>query len=338
MKHVYIPVAALLTFIMALNTFAQEKQDSKPSWTDMGVMYGKVFANFHYQLANTDGEKGFEIKRAYLGYKVNLGEGFSGNIKLDIGSPNDVSEYSLKKRFAYFKNAYIQYKYNNLSIQFGIADGQQFKVQEKFWGYRYIYKSFQDQYKFGPSADIGVFTKYKMNNLIFFDASLSNGEGYSTTQSDNDFKAAVGAHIKPIDKITLRLYYDSFIVSEFKQSSLSSFIGFKLDKLSFGGEYAYQWHSSFLENRNKYGYSLFGTVKPFDMIEFFARYDHLFSNILDGADTPWNLNKDGSSIITGIELSPIKTVNISLNYQDWISYAENGSDEHYLFFNLQYSF
>ncbi|MBI9068248.1 MAG: porin [Salinivirgaceae bacterium] len=330
-------LAFQIATIIICSAFGLSAQEKKESWTDKGQVYGTIFANFHSELSNTEGEKGFEVKRAYLGYKIKIDEHFSGNIKLDIGSPDDVSEYSLKKRFAYFKNAYLQYEYQNLKVQFGIANCKQFNVQEKFWGYRYVYKSFQDQNKFGPSADIGLFAGYKVNDILSIDAAYTNGEGYSTTQADNDFKASFGLTTTPIKQVTIRLYYDSFTSSEFKQSTVSSFIGIKHSILSVGGEYSYQINNAFEKDHNIYGFSVFGTVNPIEKIKIFARYDQVYSNIIVN-DIPWNLANNGSSIISGVEYSPISKVNLSINYQDWLAYASDGTDKHFIYFNLQYSF
>jgi len=310
----------------------------KETWADRGDVFGVIFANFHSDLKNEETERGFEVKRAYLGYKTKLDDHFSANIKLDIGSPDDVSEYSLKKRFAYFKNAYVQYKIGKFSTQVGISDCQQFKVQEKFWGYRYIYQSFQDVNKFGPSADMGVLFDYVFSDKISLDASFLNGEGYNQIQTDEDFKTSIGATYTPFKQLTLRLYYDSGIAYRYNQSDLAGFVGVKFDKFSLGGEYNHQWNNKAKENHRMYGYSFFGTYQLASKFKLFGRYDHLFSNTLEGEINPWNLSNDGSSVISGIEYTPIKNAQIAINYQDKIAYAENGTDLHYVYVNLQFNF
>ena len=51
-------------------------------------------------------------------------------------------------------------KQGNIKTWFGLFDMLQFKVQEKFWGYRYLYKSYMDEYRFGSSADLGTGIQY----------------------------------------------------------------------------------------------------------------------------------------------------------------------------------
>jgi hypothetical protein len=55
-------------------------------------------------------------------------------------------------------------------------------------------------------------------------------------------------------------------------------------------------------------------------------------------ENPWNLAKDGSAIIAGIEYSPIKYLKLALNYQDWVPWAENIKNVQFIFLNLEISF
>lgn len=84
----------------------------------------------------------------------------------------------------------MYYDYKQLKFEFGIIETAQFKEPESFWGKRYIFKSFQDEYKFGPSADIGFKALYKIGKFNF-DVGVFNGEGYSSLQNENTFKGAL---------------------------------------------------------------------------------------------------------------------------------------------------
>ena len=52
-------------------------------------------------------------------------------------------------------------------------------------------------------------------------------------------------------------------------------------------------------------------------VEIFGRYDELSSNTLKGDTNNWNFNKDGSQIIIGIQVAPVKGLKFSLNYQGY---------------------
>lgn len=321
--------------IIPICMLAQETKEK--AWYDIGKVSGRIFSNVHSGLGDTK-DKAFEVKRAYLGYEASINDYISGNIKLDIGNQNDIQDYAAKKRFAYFKNAYVQFKNKGWDIKFGIADCYQFKVQEKFWGYRYIQPSFQDLNKFGPSADLGLFINYKLSDEISVDVSVSNGEGYSNIQQDEYFKASGGITYKPLKAIIIRGYFDAYGSDDITQYTASGFIGFTTKYFTLGNEFNYQANNKYNQNHDLYGLSFYSTVNIFKEIAFFARYDYLYSNILQGDDIPWNLAKDGSSIITGIEYQPLKQLKLALNYQDFIAYANNGTDSHYLYFNVELIF
>ena len=44
---------------------------------------------------------------------------------------------------------------------------------------------FQDEYKFGSSADLGIAASYKISDLITIDATVINGEGYKKVNKDD---------------------------------------------------------------------------------------------------------------------------------------------------------
>jgi hypothetical protein len=174
MRKKIIPLLCLFClFSCSISSFAQK-----------GEPILRVFADFYKGLNKVDNSTAFEIKRVYLGYRGRINEYFSAEAKLDIGSPEDLSQYSLVRRYAYFKTAELRYKKDRLTLHLGLFNTLEFNLQEKAWGYRYLYKSFMDEHKFGPSADIGIGAEYKLNEYFNFDLVISNGEGYKNLQSD----------------------------------------------------------------------------------------------------------------------------------------------------------
>jgi hypothetical protein len=303
-----------------------------------GKVYGKIFANYHTEINNGDNATAFEIRRAYFGYAAQLSKYFDANIKLDIGSPEDLSEFSRIRRYAYFKNAFLRFNKDKLKVYFGIIDLLHFKVQEKDWKHRYIEESFNDAYNFGFSADLGAQVIYDWAPWISTDFTLMNGEGYTKLQVDNTLKGGFGLTLYPIKNFVLRGYADFSEKVEY-QTTLASYIGYRLkDKLVAGAEYNWRFNESFQENHNRAGYSFFLSYYPIKRFQVFGRYDRVYSNILEGESNPWNLVKDGSSIITGVEYTPIKYVKIALDYQDWFPMAENQSNEQYIFLNVEVVF
>ena len=71
----------------------------------------------------------------------------------------------------------MSWKTGNLTLNGGLISTTQLNFQEKFRGYRYIMKSFQDQYKFGSSADLDLSVAYEFTGWISADAIIVNGKG-----------------------------------------------------------------------------------------------------------------------------------------------------------------
>jgi hypothetical protein len=319
--------------------FVSQAYGQEAASVGKGEFTGKVFANFHNQFKGGT-SSAFEIKRAYFGYKYKISSDFSASAKLDIGSPDDVSQYSLLRRYAYFKNAYLRYQSGKLKVDMGLIGLHQMKVQEKFWGYRYIQKTFQDEFDFGATADIGIHAAYTLNSWLSADLTMINGEGYKNLQRDDKYKYGMGFTIKSPSAVISRLYYDFTQDEENNpQNTYSVFIGYaNKDLFRIGGEYVIKENANFKKERFLYGYSVYGTYIISDKIEVFGRYDQVSSNVMDELDVPWNLIDDGSAITAGIQYAPHKDIRFSVNYQDWVPYAANLSSERFIYLNLQFVF
>ena len=144
---------------MSIGAQAQDAAAQEPK----GKAIVQVFGNFSTGFGAENNSRGFELERSYLGYEYNLGNGLSVKGVLDIGKSSDVSDYN---RLAYVKNALVSWKKGNFTLNGGLISTTQFNFQEKFWGYRYIMKDFQDMYKFGSSADLGISVAYKFAEWI----------------------------------------------------------------------------------------------------------------------------------------------------------------------------
>lgn len=305
-------ITAIITFILFLSVtlFGQtEKEGFKPS----GKVFVRVFTNFHTTLTDGTSASAFELDRAYLGYDFNLSEHFSGKINFDIGNPGNSSAYEMT---AYIKNAYLSYTKEKLSVSFGMISTTQFELQEKFWANRYVEKSFQDDYKIGSSADLGIRATYAFTDWLSASAIAVNGEGYKKLQADNYFKTGLGITLVPVKNLTAFAYYDLMGKDE-TQSTFASFIGYDLGKASIGAEYNRQQNAGYTADKTLSGTSVYAAVLPFKNIKLYGRYDYLISNTLSGESSNWNQAKDGSLILAGVEFQPVKGIKISPNYRLW---------------------
>lgn len=323
-------------FALFVSYALQAQDDFKAS----GTPFVKVFSNFHY---GSDAKTGFEITRAYLGYKFNMSENWTGNVTLDIGKPDVTIGDSLSgstslENTVFLKIAALTYKSGNFSVDFGLVGTKNYKEQEKMWGHRYVMKSFQDAYKFGTSADLGVVFNYKLFDMFSIDLSILNGEGYKLLQADNRFRTGLGLTIEPIEGFIIREYADYLPGDNEAQITSATFFGYQKEKISAGVEYNIQLNNKTKIDKDLSGYSFYASYDLNEKYEVFGRYDMLSSNTLSGATDPWNTAKNGSAMLAGLQYNPIKYVKIALNYQAWIPEIAGDDMIHYGYLNVLMDF
>jgi len=328
MKHLFL----FIIYLGVSSAISAQSDDSK----SYGEPIVKIFANYNHGLSSELSEKtAFEVQRAYLGYQYNFDKHWKSIVKLDIGSPGNLSEYSFLGRFGSFKNAYIKYVNERWTLKLGMADMHHIGFPEKIWGHRYIMKEFQDRYKFAPKADIGISSQYHLNNFITLDAFVVNGEGNKSIQKDNTYKYGGGISLKSETGFRAHFHYD-ITPKETIQHSLSCFLGYIVkNKTAIGMEGAYQINSRSNINEDMYGYSFFGMYHLNTKWELFARYDKVYSNILQHEANPWNQSKDGTAIIGGIQYHLSSFLKFALNYQNWICYDKNEANTSYIYINME---
>mgnify|MGYP002397574330 CR=1 FL=1 len=302
----------MLGLLMFITLFSQN-DTSKNAFVPNGKPMVKVFSNFHFGLTPYNNSSGFELQRAYIGYGYNMSENFSLKANIDVGNPGNESKYEYT---AYLKTAALTYKKDKLQVDFGMIGLNQFKLQEKIWGHRYIYKSFMDEHGFGHSADLGVLLKYDLVKDLQVDITLRNGEGYKRTQSDSNYRGAIGSTLT-LGDIMLRGVYD-ITRKEKVQSTISGFLGYKLkNEILAGVEYNVQLNSGFDKDHTLSGISTYASYSISDKFQVFGRFDWLTSNKISGEPGNWNKLEDGTKQIVGIQYQMIKQARIAINFQNW---------------------
>lgn len=289
----------------------------------------RLFVNYHAGLASANRYSGFELDRSYLGYAFRVNEKLSGQLIFDVG-PTHAKEAELE-RVAYVKNAFLSWKPGNFTLNFGLVKTDQFSVQESFWGYRYILKSFNDEYKFGPSADMGIILGYRFTDWLNADLSVTNGEGYKKINQDNNYRYGLGFTLRPAKSLILRAYYDLYNSDETgsdNQTSLALFAGYTHTAFSIGIEYNKLWNTDFQPGHDQYGYSCYASVDIFPRFTLFSRYDYLTSN------RKWKGENNGQRLLTGIQYSPLTYLRIAPNYTSWN--PSSGKIQPYLYLNLEF--
>ncbi|WP_423129579.1 porin [Gaoshiqia sp. Z1-71] len=327
MKRISVLIWAVLC--AAVLGRAQTTDEFKPA----GKPFMRIFSNYHTTVSDGESASAFEIRRVYLGYEYAFSKNLSMKANLDIGDPG-VGKFELT---AYVKNAYVSYQLEKLTVNFGMIPTTQLKLVEDYWGYRYLYRSFQDAYKMYETADMGASVAYAFNDFISADFIITNGEGYKKMQADSAFRTGIGITVLPVKNLTARALYD-FSSKTHTQSTVATFIGYTNDQFSVGAEYNKQHNHSFNEDQDLYGTSFYGTVKASGNVKFFGRYDKLSSNTLTGETEKWNLSKNGELFIAGVEYAPVKGVKIAPNFQGWSPAADSQHFTSTFILNCEFKF
>lgn len=315
MKKILLTLSILA--LMCANALAQETKEEPK-----GKAIVRIFANAHTGFGVDNDDRGFELDRSYLGYEYNFGKGLQVKAVLDVGQSKAVDDYH---HIAYIKNAQVTWKTGGLTLNGGMISTTQFGVQEKFWGYRYIMKSFQDEYKFGSSADLGISASYQFAPWVSADAIIVNGEGYKKVQVNDGLQYGLGATFTPVEGLTLRLYGS---INESSDNELcdaynwAAFVGYKHKYFSLGAEYNIYQNAGFAKDKDQYGLSVYGSARVSNMVDIYARYDNLSSH------NDWNISKDENAAILGTQIKLGKYVKIAPNVRMSIPSAP-GADNHY---------
>ena len=345
-------ITGLFTFLFFLTNLLNGQSDSARIISG-GTIFGKIFFNYHYHFK--DNEKGlgsFELTRGLLGYEHRLNDKISAVVAGDVMSTSS-SIYTL-----YLKCAHIDWQVvKPIRISVGIIDLTQFNTQEKHWGYRYILKSFQDEYGYGVSNDIGVISEIKFHKKIKGNIFVVNGEGNKKSQDAFSMHRFGGNIIaEPYKGLVLKIYGDYYpnrflasgndgqqaVTDTSAINIISAFAGYTFKhRFRIGAEYNVmnnaECYSKVAGDYQLSGCSFYATYILSKKWEVFTRYDKLWSNKPNQSAEPWNKNGDGELIITGVQYTHENGFNMSLNYRSWI-YSEIDSELSFLFLNLNYSF
>ena len=133
-----------------------------------------LFSNFHQGIGGDTHEPNFEIKRATLGCQFHVPKGFSSIIRLDV-SPNQPLGQNYNMVNVYLRAMYISWKKGKFLLNTGLVDNMQHMTQQKFWGARYIFKSYLDEYRFIPAIDLGFNGRYDFLDNLSLEFGMMTG-------------------------------------------------------------------------------------------------------------------------------------------------------------------
>lgn len=325
----------------AISLFAQV-QDSIKKFNPTGKVEGRIFSDFYYEYNQK--KTAFEVTRAYLGYNYNYTENVSARVLFDVaksdiavkGKTVDTITNSLQYT-AHLKLAYGMYKYQKLTVSFGMIELNQLKVQDQLWGRRYLMKTIQDEYGYCPSADLGAKVEYKFADWLSSDLCMRNGEGFKKQQADNIYWYGIGFTLLPLKGFTYRTYFD-LSKKVITQINFSNCISYITKKFKAGAEIVVSQDNGYYDGRKLISYSISAGYKLNSKVEFFGRFDQLTSNKLTGAANKWNYDNNLNFVIGGIQFNPMENIAISINGR-YLTYENTTKDEKLsAYMNLDFKF
>lgn len=305
----------LLIFFLFIESFStsSKAQENKPEkdFTPYGKTIITIFSDIQANLRDQSLPIGFDIGRCYLGYRYRLTPECSAQVIYDIR--NTLSGNMTPERSAFVKNAFVQWKKNRWSIAGGLLGMEMFRVQEKCWGYRYVRKSFQDEYNYGYSTDLGMVVKYAFNDWFSADGSFSNGEGYKNLNRDRQFRYGIGLDFRASEQLCFRLYADRSDVPDGKQGKsqydLALFGAYQKDRYAVGVECDFLVNAQYVEAYQASGLSAYAKCFLGEKWEFFGRYDLSSSNRIQ------NLIPEEQVLVAGMQYAFLREIAFAPNIQ-----------------------
>ena len=297
----YVAIADILILLGVASANAQESIKEYPKGKPIVTIFGDFTGEFQ---ECSKPKLGFNLDRAYLGYQYEFNKNWKGKVVFDMGKGDDKT----LQRIAYLKNAEADYRNGKFALNLGVTSTALFNSQEKFWGLRYVYKSYMDQRKWGSPADLGLLASYQFTDKISADVSVFNGEGYKKIQNDNHFQYGLGLTLKPTEGLALRAYGDIKTAADTtSQKIIAIFAGYQCKAFRIGAEYNMEFNHANANGHNLYGVSAYGAARLSDKAELYARYDYGKSS------SDWEYSENGQVCLLGLNYSINRIFAISPN-------------------------
>ena len=162
----------------------EEKPKSPyPSGKVNGLVFGDYYWFSDHHDPQLDGQQGFWLRRAYLGYDHAFSDALSARLRLEMNSNGQLEGGDL---VPYVKDAYVTWKYHHgHQARLGIQPSLTFDSEEGFWGLRHIEKTPADLYRIDSSRDLGLaFSGPIGESALRYAVQLGNdtGNGSETDQ------------------------------------------------------------------------------------------------------------------------------------------------------------
>lgn len=343
-KAILLGVIMLLSGGMQASDSLQTNRDGEQSHK----LWASIYASYYTGLGGeVVPQSAFGMPTALLGYKATLSGKLTATLIYDVarttnairvvdeqGRELDVSYKEGSRYTAFLKMAEIKYSpLPFLDLRVGqLLNTQYLTVQDKFWGYRYVYFTYQEVHRYGNPADFGVQVDLKWGDKLLNQTSVTNGEGPFRHQDESGkFLFSNNIQWYPFSGAIVKLYVDyaptSDTVSNAKDRyAISAFAGWRSERYRFALEYNRVANYAFRSNSNYWGWSTFFSYTVLPRVDMFARYDYINRSAI------LNVSK-GHLLIFGIQYRPVDKLYCSVNVR-----SLNPDAKRYLYLNFGLKF
>jgi len=319
----------ILGALTAVKSIAQDSLMVKPTESELKQkVWASIFASHYSTLSGRNKpSSAFEMPTALLGYSATLSDRFKATLVYDVtrttnniavtdslGRPLNVTYNEGSRYTAFLKMAEIKYSLIPfIDLRVGqLLNTQYLTTQDKFWGYRYIYFTFQEVHRYGNPADFGAQVDFKYRAMLLAQLSVTNGDGpFKQQDSNSKFLYSLNLEYYPVSGAIVKVYSDfspapQSIPSGYDRSALSVFAGFKAERYRLAVEYNGVKNYGFAQNSDYWGLSSFLSYSVTPKVDILTRYDYI------NRSAPLNLSRS-HFILAGVHYNPIKNLSCSAN-------------------------
>jgi hypothetical protein len=367
MKRVLLLSSLILGAIFFHNSAraADTKAEGRIYATWWMYMNDTLVTNDDGDVVDQGGYNQFSLDRSYMTLRSKLSEYTSVNITGDLRSTSGYSGYDLILKYGYA--SVIMPFHKPLSLTLGLQRTRYPDfVDNMIWGRRYLERNVGDRVGFLTTSDLGATFDHQigaMGNMGSVGLSIWNGTSYSNLTENNknkDFN--LYAALKPLvnnadfmnSAIGAQFYTGtrnvvidtSMVAGDYKRQivSLGAKVNYR-DYFDFGFDY---WMNTLgqgpapAEDLKQNAVMIFGALyfknmvsetSLFRTLNLLVRYD-MYDPDTDSGPVEDNQNL----MIVGIECSPVKGINASLNYRTMGFESSAMDSQNYLYFNTEFKF
>jgi len=337
----------VLMLFVSPGALAQD-QDPAPVSVD-----GVLFSHFGVDLSDDDLASDFDVDRAYLTFRRDIGDDFAVRVTTDVGR---VSEDDAKLSL-FVKYAYAEWKgaLPGTTLRFGAAAMPFPGYYDTFWGHRYVSKSFTDANKLLKTSDFGVHALGQAGDgLLDWQLSVVNGEGQASEEADADKSVITRVSIDPLTgrdagQLPLTVTLSQDVLMDSPRTVYGGAVGFANEATTVWVEYIGTLESGITGT----GYSA-TVVQGLGPVNLLARYDHVDQDTApdDGGGTEISLStpleeatmhfihveKKSSTLIAGLSAELEKGVAVALTFEQSVEEADPDNPEQGVFLRTQAEF